>query len=291
MNSLEKSGKTVDEAVQSALDEMGLDRDEVKIEVLEEGRKGLFLGFGSKDAKVRVTALEKSVVETTEEAPVEVNKEAPVKQETSASVSENVIEAVEEKIEAVRAEVTEEKEIIEETVQETVNDIKSDAVKAKEEIREFAVNDESVDNVKDFLNKVFDAMQLDVAIEKFIDKEEGSVEFKLHGEHMGILIGKHGQTLDALQYLGNLVANRDSEKRMHVIVDVENYRGRRAQTLNRLAKRLAEKVKNTGERVVLEPMNPHERKIIHTALQNDKEVTTISEGSDPYRRVVIKLKK
>lgn len=276
MNSLEKSGKTVDEAVQSALNEMGLSRDEVKIEVLEEGRKGLLFGLGSKDAIVRVTALAAPESEEVAEVPVEVAGEVKEEENSLESVIQDAFEAVKDTAEEVRAEVTEEKEII------------NDEIK---EIKEFAVNDEAVDNVKDFLNKVFEAMQLQVAIEKFIDKEEGSVEFKLHGEHMGILIGKHGQTLDALQYLGNLVANKDSEKRMHVIVDVENYRGRRAQTLNRLAKRLAEKVKNTGEHVVLEPMNPHERKIIHTALQNDKDVTTLSEGNDPYRRVVIKLKK
>ena len=108
---------------------------------------------------------------------------------------------------------------------------------------------------------------------------------------MGILIGKHGQTLDSLQYLTNLVANKNSENRVHIVIDVENYRERRSETLTRLAKRLADKVKKSGERVVLEPMNPHERKIIHTALQNDSRITTLSEGSEPYRKVVIELKK
>jgi spoIIIJ-associated protein len=108
---------------------------------------------------------------------------------------------------------------------------------------------------------------------------------------MGILIGKHGQTLDALQYLTNLVANRAAGGRMRIVIDVEDYRDRRAETLTRLAKRLAEKVKRTGERCALEPMNPHERKIIHTALQGDPTITTLSEGTDPYRKVVIELKK
>lgn len=107
---------------------------------------------------------------------------------------------------------------------------------------------------------------------------------------MGILIGKHGQTLDALQYLTNLVANKNSSERIRIIIDVEDYRERRIETLSRLAVRLADKVKRNGERVVLEPMNPHERKIIHMALQNDRRITTLSEGEEPYRKVVIELK-
>ena len=109
--------------------------------------------------------------------------------------------------------------------------------------------------------------------------------------HIGGLIGKHGQTLDSLQYLTNLVANKNTENRVHIVIDVENYRDRRAETLTRLARRLADKVKKSGERIVLEPMNPHERKIIHTALQNDNKITTLSEGSEPFRKVVIELKK
>ena len=134
-------------------------------------------------------------------------------------------------------------------------------------------------------------MHIEVAMEKFINKNDGSVTFRLHGDDMGILIGKHGQTLDSLQYLTNLVANKNSNERVRVIIDVEDYRDRRIETLNRLAVRLADKVKRTGERVALEPMNPHERKIIHMALQGDRRVTTLSEGDEPYRHVVIELKK
>jgi len=134
-------------------------------------------------------------------------------------------------------------------------------------------------------------MKIKVVMEKFVHKEDGVVTFKLHGPDMGILIGKHGQTLDALQYLTNLVANKHSAEHMRVMIDIEDYRERRSQTLTRLALRLADKVKRSGERVVLEPMNPHERKIIHMALQDDHRVNTLSEGEDPYRRVVIELKK
>ena len=149
----------------------------------------------------------------------------------------------------------------------------------------------AVDAAKEFLQKIFNAMRIEVVMEKFINKNEGVVTFKLHGSDMGILIGKHGQTLDSLQYLTNLVANKNSAERIRIVIDIEDYRERRVETLNRLAQRLADKVKRTGERVVLEPMNPHERKIIHVALQNDRRITTLSEGEEPYRRVVIELKK
>ena len=165
---------------------------------------------------------------------------------------------------------------------------------AKEAVREpkkFVVNDEGVEKAREFLQKVFGAMKIEVVMEKFINKGDGSVTFKLHGDDMGILIGKHGQTLDSLQYLTNLVANKNSVERIRVIIDVEDYRERRIETLNRLAYRLADKVKRSGERVALEPMNPHERKIIHIALQNDRRVTTLSEGDEPHRHVVIELKK
>ncbi len=152
-------------------------------------------------------------------------------------------------------------------------------------------NDEAIKMAKEFLLKIFSAMNIKVVMEKFISKEDGSVTFKLHGADMGILIGKHGQTLDSLQYLTNLVANKNSAERIRIMIDIEDYRERRAHTLTRLALRLAERVKRSGEKVVLEPMNPHERKIIHMALQNDSRVNTLSEGEDPYRRVAIELKK
>ena len=152
-------------------------------------------------------------------------------------------------------------------------------------------NDEAIKMAKEFLLKIFSAMNIKVVMEKFISKEDGSVTFKLHGADMGILIGKHGQTLDSLQYLTNLVANKNSAERIRIMIDIEDYRERRAHTLTRLALRLAERVKRSGDRVVLDPMNPHERKIIHMALQNDSRVKTLSEGEDPYRRVAIELKK
>ena len=257
---VEKTAKTVEEAVAAALKELNITAEEAVIEVLEEGKKGLF-GFFGKDAKVRVTAKEVVLEETVVETVVE----------EAAPVVETVVEteAKEEKEEAPA--VTEER--------------------AAREPKKFVVNDEAVAKAREFLQKVFHAMKIEVVMEKFVNKNDGSVTFKLHGADMGILIGKHGQTLDSLQYLTNLVANKNSADRVRVIIDVEDYRDRRIETLNRLAYRLADKVKRSGERVALEPMNPHERKIIHMALQNDRRVTTLSEGDEPYRHVVIELKK
>ncbi len=147
------------------------------------------------------------------------------------------------------------------------------------------------DKAKDFLNRVFEAMNLPVTIETSYDEEEKELSINLVGDDMGILIGKRGQTLDSLQYLVSMVLNKDSEGYLRVKLDTENYRARRKETLETLAKNIAYKVKRTKRSVSLEPMNPYERRIIHAALQNDKYVTTRSEGEDPFRHVVIFLKK
>lgn len=240
MEYIEKSAKTVEEAVAAALEELNITAEEADITVVDQGKPGMFLGFGAKPAVVRVAKREVEVV-----APVE-----PVK-----------VEAVEEKQPTAKTE------------------------------KKFVVNDAGVEKAKTFLQEVFQAMKVDVVMEKFVNTNDGSVTIRLHGDDMGILIGKHGQTLDSLQYLTNLVANKAAEGRMRVIIDVEDYRDRRAETLTRLARRLADRVRREGEPVALEPMNPHERKIIHMALQNDRRVTTFSEGEDPNRHVVIDLKK
>lgn len=143
--------------------------------------------------------------------------------------------------------------------------------------------------VQEFLGKVFAAMEIEAKIEVVVDKD--TVDINLVGEDMGILIGKRGQTLDSLQYLVSLVVNKYSENYMRVKVDTENYRERRKATLENLAKNIAFKVKRTKRSVSLEPMNPYERRIIHSALQNDKYVTTKSEGEEPFRHVVVLLKK
>ena len=243
---------------------------------------------------MRVTVKETEAAVAAETAP-----EAPAKtvEEDAADAVAAVKEAASVAADAVAVKAAETKDNVIDGAISALESLKEEP-KAKEagerparEPRKYVVNDEAIMVAKEFLQRVFKAMKIEVAMEKFINKNDGSVTFKLHGADMGILIGKHGQTLDSLQYLTNLVANKNSSDRVRVIIDVEDYRDRRIETLNRLASRLADKVKRTGERVALEPMNPHERKIIHMALQGDRRVTTLSEGDEPYRHVVIELKK
>lgn len=147
------------------------------------------------------------------------------------------------------------------------------------------------DTAKVFLDDVFRAMGIDAEVNIKYDEFDKTMNIDISGDDMGILIGKRGQTLDSLQYLTNLVVNKNTEEKIHVKVDTEDYRRRRRQTLENLAKNMASKVKRTRRSVTLEPMNPYERRIIHSALQNDKYVTTHSEGEEPFRKVVITLKK
>lgn len=147
------------------------------------------------------------------------------------------------------------------------------------------------DKAKEFLDSVFEAMGLVVTINLKYDEIDNYMDIELSGDEMGVLIGKRGQTLDSLQYLVSLVINKESENYVRVKVDTENYRQRRKETLENLAKNIAYKVKRTKRSVSLEPMNPYERRIIHSALQNDKYVATHSEGEEPFRRVVVNLKK
>lgn len=144
---------------------------------------------------------------------------------------------------------------------------------------------------KEFLEQVFGAMGMQVLVETSVDAEEGELQVMMSGDDMGILIGKRGQTLDSLQYLVSLVVNKETEGYLRVKLDTENYRERRKETLETLARNISYKVKRTKKPVSLEPMNPYERRIIHSALQNDRYVVTRSEGEDPYRHVVISLKR
>lgn len=147
------------------------------------------------------------------------------------------------------------------------------------------------DKAVDFLTSIFHAMNMNVSISSDFNEEEQELSMNLEGEDMGILIGKRGQTLDSLQYLVSLIVNKDTDGYLRVKLDTENYRERRKETLETLAKNIAYKVKRTKRPVALEPMNPYERRIIHAALQNDKFVTTRSDGEEPFRHVVIALKK
>ena len=168
------------------------------------------------------------------------------------------------------------------------NSKKEESYAAKESAAP-AVKAETANDPKEFLDKVFKAMKLDVNVK--VEQIGNDMNIELSGDEMGVLIGKRGQTLDSLQYLTSLVVNKGSNEYIRVKVDTENYRKRRKDTLENLAKNLAYKVKRTKRPVTLEPMNPYERRVIHSALQNDKYVSTHSEGEEPFRRVVITLNK
>ncbi len=166
------------------------------------------------------------------------------------------------------------------------------AFSAKSSNVKVSVDKASVEKeAKAFLDDVFKAMKMDVFIKAEYDESNRSLDIELSGDEMGVLIGKRGQTLDSLQYLVSLVVNKGTDEYIRVKVDTENYRQRRKETLENLAKNIAYKVKRTKRPVALEPMNPYERRIIHSALQNDKYVTTHSEGEEPFRRIVVTLKK
>jgi spoIIIJ-associated protein len=200
-----KVGKSVDEAIESALLELQLSSDDIEIEIIEEGNKGFF-GIGSKEAKVKVT-----------EKNVEINR------------------------------------------------------------------------AKDFLSKIFNNMELDVNIE--CEKEANLLKISLSGDKMGILIGRRGETLDSLQYLTSLAVNKGEGNYVKVSIDTENYRKKREDTLIRLAKKLADRVLMYRRSITLEPMNPYERRIIHSTLQDNKLISTYSVGDEPNRKVVISLNK
>lgn len=159
-------------------------------------------------------------------------------------------------------------------------------------IRVRIVASDSIEDVtRKFLEKLLKAMKIQSTLDIVYDEENGAIDINISGEDMGVLIGKRGQTLDSLQYLTSLVVNKESTSYLKVKVDTENYRARRKETLENLAKNIAYKVKRTKHSVSLEPMNPYERRVIHSALQNDKYVETHSEGEEPYRKVVVTLKK
>ena len=193
----------------------------------------------------------------------------------------------------IKARVKEDKEIVKETVKEPVKEVlKEEKTFVKETAKVSNVDAREVEEAaKKFLGEVFDAMEMEVIVDARYDDAEKALDVDMRGEEIGILIGKRGQTLDSLQYLVSLVVNRGQADYIRVKLDTENYRQRRKETLENLAKNIAYKVKRTKRPVSLEPMNPYERRIIHSALQNDRYVTTHSEGEEPFRRVVVSLKK
>lgn len=282
MQTVKATGKTVDEAVQKALLELGISKEEAEIRVIEEAKTGIF-GFGKKDAVVEVSAKsETDETETPEAAEVAAVAAAAEIIEEAKEASEEVSEVSE----VSEKEETEEAEVSEEAEEEELSDDGAKPAGRREE-REFSQEEqnETAEEAKKFLEGIFRSIGLTVTMEKMMSRER--ILLNLHGEGLGILIGKHGRTLNSLQYLTNLAAGKLYHHRYFVLLDVENYRIRREQTLTTLALRLAEKAKRTGAPVELEPMDPGERRMIHLALQEDDAVTTESEGEGSYRHVVI----
>ena len=281
MSAKEYTAKSVEEALEKALNEMMLTREDIHYEIVQQPSKG-FLGFGQKDAVVRVSKKDaaETKVEAVEVKAVKTEEKAELKAEIPVQEPTPVVEVVVDDTEEQEAEVSFEEafdtDIDEETEELDVAVTKAD----KKELYEAAEA-----KGRAFLAKIFEEMKLDVVID--VKENGGYLVFDLQGENLGILIGRRGDTLDSLQFLLNLVINDKNNAKVKGIIDIENYRAKREDTLIGLSYKLAAKARKTGQKVVLEPMNPQERRIIHMALQNDRRVSTYSEGEEPYRKVVI----
>ena len=278
MDYITVTAKNLDDAITEALVQLEVTSDRLDYEVIEKGSDG-FLGFGRKQAVIKARRKEEPVVEV----KAEKKEEKPVKVEQAAKVE--------------KTEHAEKKELVE---TETKNEFKKEHKKEKDfkkapkkEVREETelakVEPATIEACEKFVEDVLNAMNMEeVKVTSTVD-EEGALSITMEGKNMGILIGKRGQTLDSLQYLTNRVANKMQDGYVRVKLDTEDYRRRRKETLENLAKNIASKVKRTRRTVALEPMNPYERRIIHSALQSDPAVSTHSEGEEPYRKVVVTL--
>lgn len=311
MDSIRITAKTVEDAIMEASIQLGTSSDNIEYTVIEKGTSGLFGIIGGKkaviEAKKKFTdedLLKEVFGEATDKGKKEHKKEIKKEKKEVKKEKKEVKESKKEEKKQVKApEISkEEKEIpaesVKEHVKEPVKEIVEESAKETETVKEPAQPkqprvpanpEEACKKAEKFLKDIFKTMDMEVEIStKF---EEDTLSVDLTGNDMGILIGKRGQTLDSLQYLTSLVVNRGKASYVRVKLDTEDYRNRRKATLENLAKNIAFKVKKTRRPVFLEPMNPYERRIIHSALQNDPYVTTHSEGDEPCRKVVVTLKK
>ena len=271
---IDVTGKTEDEAISKALAQLNMDRDDVSVEILERAKSG-FLGLGSSPAKVRVSygpeeveelpkaepVVEKPVVEKKAEKPAASEKKTEKKPEKKAPQKDKPAKAEAPVVSAApAAELGEE------------------------------VNDEKAQAIRKFLAGLLEQMESNASIQVYMP-EKGRYKVLLVGEGLGALIGRRGETLDAIQQLTNYSVNRGNDKRVRVHVDAENYRLKREQSLEHLAQKVAAKVLKYRRNVTLEPMNAYERHVIHTALQDVDGVTTYSMGTEPNRRVIVALEK
>ena len=291
MDYITVSAKNLDDAITEALIQLGVTSDNLDYIVIEKGSAG-FLGIGMKQAvikarrKVQEPEIEEVIVkEEVKEEKVKADKPAktekaskPVKREKNDKHKKH------DKHDRHDKHVKKDKPVVKETVKEEVKEVVE-----KKETELAKVEEATIKACEKFIIDVLNAMNMgEVKVTSCID-EEGALSINMEGDNMGILIGKRGQTLDSLQYLANRVANKMQDGYVRVKLDTEDYRRRRKETLENLAKNIASKVKRTRRTVSLEPMNPYERRIIHSALQADPSVSTHSEGEEPYRRVVVTL--
>lgn len=303
------SAKTKSEAITKACIELGTSSDQLDIQVITEGSSGFF-GIGSKPAIIKVRKLETVSEEKEIEELVDAVKIESIKEEKKPAEKKPAPKLVQTK-EVKEVKEKHSKPVKEKAKEKPVKENKEKPVKEKQTPKEKPVKEKPVkvskpieiitdpEEIKEieeravvFLRDVFTSMNLgEVEITSKYNTADGCLEVDFEGEDMGILIGKRGQTLDSLQYLTSLVVNKGKENYIRVKLDTEDYRRRRKETLENLARGIAYKVKKTRKPVVLEPMNPYERRIIHSALQGNKFVETVSEGEEPYRHVVVKLKR
>ena len=306
MRSTVVSAKTVEECVNKALDKLQANRNEVNIEVIDEPKQG-FLGlFGAKDAVVRVSLKDDVKEKGTDDFVKNILNSDSNSVETEQKEDTKVIED-KKIVEEVKTEPTEadNEEIVEESVETVESEEVTEVAEAEEAVKSEETeeeqdnepdvtidrNDELFITSKNFLKQMIEDMGIDCDIES---RTEGNmIKFNIlcsQESDIGIIIGKRGETLDSLQYIVNLVTNRNSDTYIRVILDCNQYRSKRERSLQKLARRLADKAVQTGRDIKLEPMNPYERRIIHTYLQNDEKVNTFSQGNEPNRRVIIKRK-
>ena len=319
MKTYESSAKTIEEAISAGLEKLGVSISDVTIDVLEEGSKGLFGLFGSRQAKVRLTLKEteadplealtaakpaRPAAQKAPEAPKPVKPAAPKAEAPKAAPAKPAAPKAEApKAEAPKAKPAPRKEAPKPAKTDAP---KAEAPKAKPAPKapvqpiekpvvtmipaDQVVEDSAPGRALAFLKELTHLMGVEVSIEVGTDAE-GNVFANMTGDTLGILIGRRGETLDALQYLTSLKVNRGQEGYTRVTLDTENYRAKREEALTRLANRMANRAIKTGRKVSLEPMNPYERRILHSALQANDQVDTHSEGEDPNRHVVITLRK
>ena len=290
--SIRVSAKTLDDAITEALIQLGVTSDRLEYNVIEKGSAG-FLGIGMKQAVIEAWRKEEKepepdIREMIKEEMSLNQEEEIVKKDTVQPKKEKKDKREKDSGAEKKVKSAKEKQVKEKTVKEETAESEQAPAKEKQELAK--VEEQTIKAVEEFVQDTLKAMNMEVEITSSVD-EDGALCVDMKGDHMGILIGKRGQTLDALQYLANRVANKHQDGYVRVKLDTENYRARREETLKHLAKNIAHKVKRNRRPVALEPMNPYERRIIHSALQSDPYVTTHSEGEEPYRKVVVTLKK